>query len=380
MPIAPTLADPLTAAAAPLTRDPSERLNKVTSIPFLAMHLVPLLAIFTGISRTAVILFLVTFYGRMFFITAGYHRYFAHRSYRLGRVPQFIMAFGGGTAVQKGALWWAAHHRDHHRYSDTQDDVHTPQKGFWWSHVGWILCDKFSETKHDRIKDFSKYPELRFLDRYDIVPPVILGVACYLIGGWSGLLIGFFLSTVLLWHATFTVNSLAHVMGRRRYATEDTSRNSVLIALLTMGEGWHNNHHYYQASVRQGFFWWEFDPTYYILRSLSWVGIVRDMKVPNAQVKAANRVKDGSFDIGMFRNHWNKATRSVHDAQASIGSRLHTRREETTESLAATRLAVEAGILARKEALEGFVHHSLESAEELARVTRKSQRELVIDS
>ena len=362
-----------------IAKDPAERVNTVTSIPFFLVHLVPLLMIFTGVSRTAVILLLVTFYGRMFAITAGYHRYFAHRSYKLARVPQFVLAFGGGTAVQKGALWWAAHHRDHHKYSDTEQDIHTPQKGFWWSHMNWILCDKYSETKYDRIKDYAKYPELVWLNKYDIVPPVVLAVACLAIGGWSGLVIGFFLSTVLLWHATFTVNSLAHVMGRRRYATEDTSRNSVFIALLTMGEGWHNNHHYYQASSRQGFFWWEFDPSFYLLKAFSWVGIVRDMKVPNASTLAANRIKDGSFDIGMFRAHWNKAARAVLDAQSSLGAlgtRMQARKEETAESLMARRALLEEGILHKKQALEGFVTHSLESAEELAKITRKGQREL----
>lgn len=362
--------------ATALAKDPTEKVNKITSIPFVLMHLVPLLALFTGIDRKAVIMGLVLFYARMFFITAGYHRYFAHRSYRLARVPQFIMAVGGATAVQKGPLWWAGHHRDHHKYSDTEQDIHTPQKGFWWSHVGWILCDKFAATPTDRIKDFAKYPELRWLDKYDFVAPWTLAIGCFLVGGWSGLVIGFFLSTVVLWHATFTVNSLAHVFGRRRYATEDTSRNSAVIALLTLGEGWHNNHHSYQASARQGFFWWEFDPSFYVLKVLSWVGIVSDMKVPSAQIKAANRIKDGSFDIGMFRNHWNKANRAVHEAQVSLGERLHARREETGEVLAARRLAVEAGISAKKQTLEGFVHHSLESAEELARSTRLGQREL----
>ena len=191
-------------------------------------------------------------------------------------------------------------------------DVHSPtQKGFFWSHVGWILCDKYAATDYDRIKDFSKYPELVFLNKKDWIAPWLLGFACFLIGGWSGLLIGFFLSTVLLWHATFTVNSLAHVLGRRRYATEDTSRNSVLIAALTMGEGWHNNHHYYQASARQGFFWWEWDPTYYVLKVLSWLHVVRGLRTPPARVRAANRVAQGAFDIGMFRAHWGKATRAV---------------------------------------------------------------------
>ena len=310
------LADDLAALAGTDRRGPEERVNRVTSIPFVLVHFLPLLAFFTGVSWTAVVLCVTLYFGRMFFITAGYHRYFSHRSYRLNRFWQFVMAFGGGTAAQKGALWWASHHRDHHRYSDSPLDVHSPtQKGFFWSHVGWILCDKYAATDYDRIKDFSKYPELVFLNKKDWIAPWALGFACFFIGGWSGLLIGFFLSTILLWHATFTVNSLAHVMGRRRYATEDTSRNSVLIAALTMGEGWHNNHHYYQASARQGFFWWEWDPTYYVLRVLSWVHVVKGLRTPPARVRAANRVAQGAFDIGMFRAHWAKATRAVARSQ-----------------------------------------------------------------
>lgn len=360
----------------PMAKGNDDRLNKLTSIPFFLVHALPLLAIFTGVSWRAVVLCVVLFYTRMFFITAGYHRYFAHRSYRMARVPQFLMAAGATTAAQKGPLWWAGHHRDHHKYSDTQLDVHSPQKGFWWSHVGWILCDKYAATDTDRIKDFAKYPELRALNKFDWMGPWALGIASYFIAGWSGLLIGFFLSTILLWHATFTVNSLAHVMGRRRYATEDTSRNSALIAFWTMGEGWHNNHHYYQASARNGFFWWELDPTYYILRALSWVGIVHDLKMPPKAILYTNRVKDGTFDIGMFRKHWGKASRMVHAAQSSLGQRVHDKRVDAGEALAARRASVEVAIQTKKQALEGFVSHSLESAEELAKTTRKSQREL----
>ncbi len=272
-----------------LARAPDERVNWGTSWPFFLMQLMPLGILWTGVSSTSLILLAVTFFGRMFFITAGYHRYFSHKSYKLGRVAQFVMAFGGGTAAQKGVLWWAGHHRTHHRYSDTERDLHSPKKGFWWSHVGWILCDKYGETDYDSIKDFAKYPELRFLNDHDWIPPWMLGVTCYLVGGWSGLFVGFFLSNVLLWNATFTVNSLAHVFGRRRYDTPDTSRNSLLIALVTGGEGWHNNHHHYQASARQGFFWWEIDITYYGLKLLSYVGIVRDLKRPPARLLHAKR-------------------------------------------------------------------------------------------
>jgi stearoyl-CoA desaturase (delta-9 desaturase) len=389
-------------------RGPDERINKKTSIPFIALHFVPLLAFFTGVSRTALVLLAVTYFGRVFFITAGYHRYFAHRSYKLARIPQFLMAFGGTTAAQKGPLWWAGHHRDHHRYSDTEMDIHSPLRGFWWSHVGWILCDKYNDTPTDRIKDFAKYPELRFLNKHNWIGPWSLAIATFLIGGWSGLVIGFFLSTVLVWHATFLVNSLAHVIGRRRYATEDTSKNSVLIAVLTMGEGWHNNHHYHQSSARQGFFWWEWDPSYYVLRGLALVGIVKDLKRPSEAVLASNRIKDGAFDYGMFKAHWAKASRAVANTRSHLGDRLVEQRAHAAEALADRREALHDTVVDRREALHGsvvehrellaerahaledtlgerrqaleaFVHSSLESAEELARASRRRQRELGVD-
>ncbi len=360
-----------------IERAPEERVNWKSSIPFFLVHAVVLLTFVTGIDKTAVILFAALYWGRMFFITGGYHRYFSHRTYKLGRGMQFVMAFGGGTAIQKGALWWAGHHRNHHRYSDTDLDLHSPQKGFWWSHVGWILCDKNNEFDADGIRDFAKYPELRWLTRHDYFAPFLLGVATYLIGGWSGLIFGFFGSTVLLWHSTFLVNSLAHVMGRRRYATTDTSRNSVIIALLTMGEGWHNNHHYYQASCRQGFFWWEIDPTYYILKGLSFVGLVKDLKAPPARVKTAARVRDGSFDHGMFKAHWAKATaaianvRSFHkpeeldDDTAVTDLELATRREQLEELIAANQAA-----------LAEHVANAMAHAEELGRLSRRQDRQI----
>lgn len=283
----------------PTPHSADERLNWRTSAPFLAFHLVPLAAVWTGVPVGAVVLAVVSYFVRMFFITAGYHRYFAHRSYRLPRWAQLAMAFGGTTAMQKGPLWWAAHHRDHHRYSDTEQDVHSPIRGFWWSHVGWILCDRFSATEESRIKDFAKYPELRWLNRNDWIGPVSLAVASYLVAGWAGLVIGFGASTIAVWHGTFLVNSLAHVVGRRRYVTSDTSRNSFVIALLTNGEGWHNNHHHYQASARQAFRWWEWDPSYYVLWMLSKVGVVRDLKVPSAEILQKDLVRDLPVDTGI---------------------------------------------------------------------------------
>ena len=275
-------------------RSPEERVHWVRSIPFFALHLVPLAAIFTGVAFGDWVLALVLFWVRMFFITGGYHRYFAHRTFKLNRFWQFVFAFGAQTSVQKGVLWWSGFHRHHHRFSDMEEDVHSPRKGFWWSHVGWILCRKYHASRYDLIPDFAKFPELRFLDRNPSLPPALLAIAVFLIGGWSALLIGFVLSTVVLWHATFTINSLAHVFGRIRYRTTDTSRNSLILALLTLGEGWHNNHHHFQAAARQGFFWWEIDVTFYVLKAMSWVGIVKDLKPVPPRARFAGRIKDES--------------------------------------------------------------------------------------
>ncbi len=357
-------------------RAPDERLNWKTSWPMLLVHVLPLFAVFTGVTVRAVVLCVALYVLRVFFITAGYHRYFSHRSYKLARVPQFLMAFGGTMAAQKGPLWWAAHHRDHHRWSDTSRDIHSPQRGFWWSHMGWIVCDKYNGTDLDRIRDFAKYPEIRWIDKHNWIGPWVLGVASFLIAGLPGLFVGFFLSQALSWHATFFINSLAHVFGRRRFATEDTSRNSFLLAVVTMGEGWHNNHHYYQASARQGFYWWEWDPSFYVLRALSWVGIVKGLKTPPERVLQADRIRDGVFDIGMFKAHLNKASQFVEATEPAAVERVAVADAPGSDGLAARRRAVEQGLQAKKERLEGFVSGSLASAEELARSTRRGEREL----
>jgi len=274
--------------------------DRLTSVPFFLVHLLPFAAIWTGVSLFDVLLCVSLYLLRMFFITAGYHRFFSLRAFRTSRVMQFVLAFGGGMSAQKGALWWAAHHRHHHRHSDQVDDVHSPRKGFWWSHAGWILCTKYDATRLDLIPDLARYPELRFLDRWHVLPPTVLGVACFLAGGWSALWIGFFLSTVLTYHGTFLINSATHIFGRRRYATTDTSRNSLIMALLTFGEGWHNNHHHYQASANMGFYWWEIDLSYYGLLALQKLGIVWDLRSPPSAVLAANRIADGTPDVGML--------------------------------------------------------------------------------
>lgn len=250
-------------------------------IPFLLVHVACLGALWTGVHWQDVAIAVALYFARIFGIGAGYHRYFSHRAFKTSRWFQFALAFLAQSTAQKGALWWAAKHRHHHKYSDTEIDVHSPrQKGFFYAHLGWIFTPRHDAADYRSIGDLTKYPELVWLDRHYYVPPAILGLAVWLLAGWSGLVVGFFWSTVAVYHATFCINSLAHVHGRRRYLTGDDSRNNWALALATMGEGWHNNHHAYQSSARQGFRWWELDPTYYILRGLALAGIVWDVHEP----------------------------------------------------------------------------------------------------
>ncbi|SDF35960.1 stearoyl-CoA desaturase (delta-9 desaturase) [Bradyrhizobium brasilense] len=254
-------------------------------LPFLLVHAGCLAAIWTGVSWQATAICVALYWLRMFAITAGYHRYFSHRAYSTSRTFQFILAFLAQSSAQKSVLWWAAKHRHHHLHSDTEQDVHSPgHKGFVHSHLGWIFYRQHDATDLTKVADFASYPELMWLHRLEVLPAIVVAGLCFLIAGWPGLVVGFFWSTVLLYHATFCINSLAHVHGRRRYVTGDDSRNNWLLALFTMGEGWHNNHHAYQSSARQGFRWWEIDVTYYVLVTLSLLGIVWDLKAPPTQV------------------------------------------------------------------------------------------------
>jgi stearoyl-CoA desaturase (delta-9 desaturase) len=256
-----------------------------SAIPFILVHVACLAAIWSGVTWPAVAICIVLYWLRIFAITAGYHRYFSHRAYATSRVFQFILAFLAQSSAQKGVLWWASKHRHHHLHSDTQEDVHSPRrKGFIYSHVGWIFARKHDAPEFEKVADFARYPEIMWLQRLELAPAVVLGALCFVVGGWPTIVVGFLWSTVLVYHATFCINSLAHVSGTKRYVTGDDSRNNWLLALITMGEGWHNNHHAYQCSVRQGFRWWEIDTTYYILKALSWLGIVWDLKMPPEQV------------------------------------------------------------------------------------------------
>ncbi len=263
--------------------EPHDDIVYPAAIPFILVHVAALGVFWTGFTTTAVLLCIGLYLLRMWALTAGFHRYFSHRSYKTSRVFQFVLAFLGQSSAQRGVLWWSAIHRAHHRHSDTPEDPHSPaHHGFLMSHVGWIFRPSSNRADYDTIQDFAKYPELRLLDRFPHVPAAALAVFTYLVAGLPGLFVGFFLSTVILYHAVFAINSVAHVVGKRRYVTGDDSRNNWWLALVTLGEGWHNNHHHYQSSTRQGFFWWEVDISYYVLRCLSWVGIVWDLRAPPA--------------------------------------------------------------------------------------------------
>lgn len=281
-----------------------KRVDWLRIFPFVFSHVMCLGIIWVGWSWTAIWVAVVLYVLRMFAITGFYHRYFSHKTFQVGRFWQFAFAVIGNAAVQRGPLWWAAHHRHHHRFVDTQDDVHSPvQHGFWWSHMGWLTNRANFSTKTTYVKEWLKFPELRFLNRFDNLIPILLAVGLFIGGRWlsqiapqlntSGmqlLIWGFFVSSTVLFHATVSINSVAHMWGTRRYNTPDKSRNNVALSILTLGEGWHNNHHHYPISARQGFFWWELDMTYYGLVLLSKVGIIRNLRPLPEKVKKRNLV------------------------------------------------------------------------------------------
>jgi stearoyl-CoA desaturase (delta-9 desaturase) len=292
------------AGLAKISQDDEKRVDWFRIIPFIVLHGMCLAVIWVGWSWTAIIMALLLYIIRMFAITGFYHRYFSHKAFKTPRFWQFIFGAMGNASVQRGPLWWAAHHRHHHRFADQEQDVHSPSRhGFWWSHIGWLTSRANFPTKYKYVAEWAKYPELRWLNRFDTVIPILLALALYIFGallerfaphlgtnGMQMLVWGFFISTTVLFHATVTINSLDHMYGRRRYDTPDTSRNNVLLALITLGEGWHNNHHHFAVSARQGFFWWEIDMTYYLLVFLSWLGIVKDLRSVPEHVLNKNRI------------------------------------------------------------------------------------------
>ena len=259
----------------------------------LAIHGGTIYAFSRGVTWRLAAFAAASYFIRMFAITAVYHRYFSHRSYKTSRPFQLFLALLGTTATQKGPLWWASTHRIHHKYSDTERDVHSPmRRGFWWSHMGWWLSREHENTDLALIPDFAGYPELRWIEKWNVLGPLAMIGGLLAFGGFDVFLWAYVVSTCALMHGVFTINSLSHVFGSRRYATTDTSRNNFLLALITLGEGWHNNHHHYMSSATQGFFWWEIDVSFYILKGLEKVGLVWDLRVVPEHVKKRNLLRD----------------------------------------------------------------------------------------
>jgi stearoyl-CoA desaturase (delta-9 desaturase) len=308
---------------------PTQRLAKpahalgyalVPTALMLTLHLLALAVPFLSpLTWRLALVAVASYYLRMFGITAGYHRYFAHRAFRTSRWFQFGLAFLGGAATQKGAMWWAAHHRDHHRESDKPTDLHSPvQNSFLWSHLGWILDRSSDATEWHNLKDFKAYPELAWLDRWHWLPPACWAAGLYAVGGLDWFLWGYVVSTVVLWHGTFVINSLAHVWGSRRFVTTDASRNNFWLALITLGEGWHNNHHHYQSSARQGFYWWEVDGSYYALVVLSKLGVVWKLKAVPERVLQPQMLEAESGEPAMAQRMQDAQTALVQEANAAL--------------------------------------------------------------
>jgi stearoyl-CoA desaturase (delta-9 desaturase) len=290
-------------AGAESVPDGDRSIDWLRVVPFLLLHAAVALVLVVGWSPVALAVAVAWYALRMFAITAFYHRYFSHRAFRASRAAQLLFALLGSAAVQRGPLWWAAHHRRHHRHSDEAPDAHSPEvDGFWWSHVGWLLARENYRTRLEEVRDLARFPELRFLDRFDVLVPLISIPAFYGLGaglariapelntsGPQMLVWCFVVSTVALYHCTFAINSVAHRFGSQPYATRDQSRNNALLSLLTLGEGWHNNHHRYPGAARQGFEWWELDLSWYGLRLLAALGLVWDLHPVPARVRAERR-------------------------------------------------------------------------------------------
>jgi stearoyl-CoA desaturase (delta-9 desaturase) len=264
-------------------------------VVFWTVQASALLAFFVPLSWPLAALWAASHFVRAIGLTLAFHRYFAHRAFQMSRAARVFWTLVGTAAMQKGPLWWAGHHVNHHRFADRDGDPHSPAvSGFYYAHIGWFLND----ARHDRIesgnavmRDFGGVPEIAWLDRYYFAPPLALAAAMYLAGGFEWLVWGFCVPTVTLAHATFAINTVNHLFGSRRFDTMDDSRNNAVTAVFAVGEGWHNNHHRYQRAARNGFFWWEFDPTWYVIRAMAAVGLAWDVQVVPVRVYAEARAR-----------------------------------------------------------------------------------------
>jgi len=327
-----------------------KKVEWIRNLPYFGMHAACLLVFLVGFSWVALGICVALYLLRMFAITGFYHRYFSHKTFKTSRAFQFVMALWGLTAIQRGPLWWAAHHRHHHRHSDEHPDLHSPkQHGMVWSHMFWFTTEAAFGTNQKSVHDLAKYPELRFLDRFDTFVYIAFGAALFGLGvllnalfptlgtsGWQIFVWGFFLSTVLTYHGTYTINSLSHKFGKQRYKTGDDSRNNFWLALLTLGEGWHNNHHHYQSSVQQGFYWYEVDITYYVLRAMSWTGLIWDLRGVPEKKRSSNRIEEGALSsdeqLAASRKEGAAAPRKRSSTASTLGKKASDAKDKLGET------------------------------------------------
>ncbi len=342
-------------------RAEEDKVDWVRCIPFIILHVGCFGVLLVGWSWFAVWAAVALYFLRMFAVTGIYHRYFSHKTYSTSRGGQFFLALWGATTVQRGGLWWAYHHRHHHQHSDEEEDAHSPHvHGFLWSHIGWITSRRNFPTDYSKVKDLAKFPELVWLNRFDTVVPAAFATAIFFLGaalerfapglGTNGpqlLVWGFFISTTALFHGTACINSMAHLMGKRRYNTTDDSRNSFILAIICLGEGWHNNHHRYQSCTRNGFYWWEIDPTYYGLKFLSWTGLIWGLKA----------VPQSILDEGMRAEH----AASVVAAQKAALAHEHSPFKKVVPAAAALAMATvnTSSVVAPKKAEGPAVHRDV---------------------
>ncbi len=369
-------------AIAPVETPTFRRYFHLRAIPFWFIHAACLGAFFVDFSWTYVALAAVLYVVRMFLVTGVYHRYFSHRAYNTSRTFQFILAFFAQTTAQKGCLWWAAHHRHHHAHSDQPEDIHSPKDGFWYSHMGWILDTKNDATEDHYIRDLNRYPELQWLNRHHLIPFLLLGAGLYLWLGLEGVVWGWCISTVLVWHGTFTINSLSHVWGGQRYKTTDTSRNNPVLAIVTLGEGWHNNHHRFQSSARNGFFWWEYDITYYILKLMSFVGLVWNLRpVPKHLLDETNeswlknQVQSTKELLEQARTNFKH---SVKESATRLAETAKIQADEVKEQWAMSTQQISDSVQQMSESAQQFSESAMLSARQSAGEFKQNAEELAL--
>lgn len=217
-------------------------------------------------------------------ITLGWHRLLTHRSFQTPKWLEYFFAFCGSLACEGGVIEWVGLHRNHHMHSDQEQDQHNSGRGFWWSHMGWMLFEVPAKAEVQRLtKDINSDPVYQFLDKYFFPIQVAFGLLLYALGGWPFVVWGIFVRLVLVYHCTWFVNSATHQFGYRTYESGDRSTNCWWVALLTYGEGWHNNHHAFPHSARHGMAWWEIDTTWMMIRLLQWLGLAEKVRLVEAK-------------------------------------------------------------------------------------------------